>query len=169
MTNVKELSEIEYKVLQYLRSNSRLSSSRLAKELGLSRATVAKVINSLREKGVKFTVDYYEDGKITVFAISDTCASEGECYKLIDGRFMVTLSGNMEEVQNLLSKIKSENYFIAVNKVGSASVKQRGLKCDYCGGEITGEPLLIKRGKRTYYACCRTCRTHLEKRLGEKG
>ncbi|BCU67154.1 hypothetical protein HS7_05910 [Sulfolobales archaeon HS-7] len=168
MTNVNELSDLEYKVITYLKSDSRISSSKLAKELGVSRATVAKVIHSLRNKGVKFTVDFYEDGKLTVFAIANSCINEGECYRLIDGRFLVITSGNMNEIEGLLSKLKSEHYFIAVDKTGSPSVKQKGLKCDYCGGDIKGEPLLIKRGKKRYYACCRTCQTHLVKKLNKR-
>ena len=56
----------------------------LAEGLGVSRATVAKVIRSLREKGVRFTVDYHEEGQVVIFALVDAC--EGECCKLLDGR-----------------------------------------------------------------------------------
>ncbi|EHP70327.1 transcriptional regulator [Metallosphaera yellowstonensis MK1] len=48
MSNVNELTALEYKVLRMLREDSRRSASELAEGLGVSRATVAKVIRSLR-------------------------------------------------------------------------------------------------------------------------
>jgi len=47
MSNVNELTALEYKVLRMLREDSRRSSE-LAEGLGVSRATVAEVIRSLR-------------------------------------------------------------------------------------------------------------------------
>ncbi|BCS92623.1 TRASH domain-containing protein [Metallosphaera javensis (ex Sakai et al. 2022)] len=165
MTDVNSLSELEYKVLTYLREDSRTSSSKLARELGVSRATIAKILQSLREKGIKFTVEFYEEGKLTVFAVASACAEGAECYRLIDGKFMVTITGSMEQVEEVLSKLKTERYFIAVQKVGSTRVRRSSLRCDYCGGEIAGEPLVVRRGKKVYYTCCRTCQTQLAKKL----
>ncbi|MCP6729631.1 MULTISPECIES: TRASH domain-containing protein [Metallosphaera] len=169
MTDVNSLSELEYRMLTILKSDSRISSTKLAKELGVSRATVAKILRSLREKGIRFTVDFYEEGKLTVFAVADSCTEGAECYRLIDGKFMVTVTGNMDQIEDVLSKLKTERYFIAVQKVGSRSIRRSGLKCDYCGGEIAGEPLIVKRGKKVYYTCCATCQSQLIKKLRTKG
>lgn len=165
VTNENELTELEYKVLSYLREDSRMSASKIAKELGVSRTSVAKAIQSLREKGVKFTVEYYEKDKLTVFSISENCPNGFACYKLIDGKYLVIMEARMEQMVDLLSKLKSSSYYVSVGKEGFTKVKRSKLVCDYCGGEIKGEPILLKRGKKIYYTCCKACSSEMEKKL----
>ncbi|QKR00282.1 TRASH domain-containing protein [Metallosphaera tengchongensis] len=165
MTNEKEITEVEYKVLQLLRKNSRRSASDIAKELKVSRALVSKVIRSLEEKGVKYCVEYYEKDELVAFALVNSCEGLDDCFKLLDGRYMAVIRGNLEELSNALSKIGSTQYFLAVEKVGKPKLKRRELSCDYCGEKILGEPYVVKAGRRVYYACCKSCKTQLTKRL----
>ena len=164
----QKLSQLEYKVLMMLREDGRRSASSIAKELGISRATVAKVIRSLKSKGVKFTVDYQEEGELTLFVLAKSCISE-ECYKLIDGRYMSLVRGTLKEIEETLSKAQGvESYFISTRKMNVARIARGELYCDYCGGEIKGEPITFKVGKRIYYTCCRTCERELKRKLSEK-
>lgn len=164
-----KLSQLEYKVLQMLREDGRRSASSIAKELSVSRATVAKVIKSLKDKGVKFTVDYQEEGELILFLISRQCIEgSAECYKLIDGKYISLVRGKLHEIEEILSKVEDEKeYFISTQKVNTVTVIRGELRCDYCGGEIRGDPITFKLGKRIYYTCCRTCEKELRKRLSK--
>jgi len=160
-----KVNQLEYKILQMLKEDSRKSASEIAKELNLSRATVAKIIKSLKEKGVKFTVDYYEEGELTAFVISDNCLQDEECYKLIDGRFMNVIKGDLKSVSEKISQLKSVTYFVGIERENVKKIEKAELYCDYCGNEIKGSPYLVKWGKKVYYTCCKTCQTQLRKRL----
>ena len=163
----KKLSQLEYRVLKMLEEDGRRSASSIAKELGVSRAAVAKAIKSLKEKGVRFTVEYEEEGTVTVFVLAKDCVTEN-CYKLVDGRSISIFKGSLSEVEEVLSRAEGvEAYFIATRKVNAGKVARAELYCDYCGGEIRGEPITVKVGKKVYYACCRTCERELRKRLSK--
>ncbi|MBB5253548.1 TRASH domain-containing protein [Sulfurisphaera ohwakuensis] len=159
-----KVNQIEYKILQMLKEDSRKSASKIAKELGLSRATVAKIIKSLKDKGVKFTVEYHEKGELFAFVISDKCLAE-ECYKLIDGKIMNIIRGDLSTISQKLSELGSDKYFISMEKLNEVSIERAELYCDYCGNEIKGNPYLVKLGKKVYYTCCKTCQTQLKKKL----
>ncbi|BFH72365.1 TRASH domain-containing protein [Sulfurisphaera javensis] len=160
-----KVNQLEYKILQMLKEDSRKSASKIAKELNISRATVAKIIHSLKEKGVKFTVDYYEEGELTAFIISDKCLENSECYKLINGEFLSLVKGDMKEIHKRLSDIKAEKFFLSIEKMNTEKIERSELYCDYCGNEIKGNPFLLKIGKKVYYTCCKTCQTQLKKKL----
>ncbi|BCU71016.1 TRASH domain-containing protein [Stygiolobus caldivivus] len=164
------LSQLEYKVLQMLREDGRRSASSIAKELGVSRATVAKVIKSLKGKGIKFTIDYQEEGKLVAFIISKECIQANiGCYKLIDGKYLSLVEGNLHDIEKVLSRIQDkEDYFIATSKMNTVRIIRGELYCDYCGGEIRGEPFTFKVGKKVYYTCCKTCEKELKKKLSSK-
>jgi len=164
---VEKLTELEYKVLQMLKEDARRSANSIAKELGVSRATVAKVIKNLKRKGIRFTIEYQEEGELTTFIISNECV--GECYQLIDGRILSIVRGKMEEISKVLQSIKEKEYLIAIKRLNIPSVSRAEMYCDYCGGEIRGEPIIVKSGKKLYYACCKTCADALKRKLTRKG
>ncbi|WP_373469035.1 TRASH domain-containing protein [Acidianus infernus] len=39
------------------------------------------------------------------------------------------------------------------------------MRCDYCSGVIMGSPLILKKGRKTYYACCKACLDGLKNKL----
>ncbi len=161
-----KLTPLEYKVLNILKEDSRRSASSIAKELQVSRATIAKTIKSLRSKNIKFSVEYWEEGELAVFAISKECLKGSkECYKLVDGRSVSIIRGSFDHIQQILEQNKIKNYLLAVDKVDSTKVIKEGLYCDYCGGEIKGTPITLKVRRRIYYTCCNTCKEHLRKKL----
>jgi DNA-binding MarR family transcriptional regulator len=160
------LTEVEFRVLEILRMNSRLSVSEIAEELGVSRATVSRAIRSLERKGVRFTVDFLEDAP-RAFVLTRK-PQGGECYRLIDGRYMLILKGNsMDELVKAIDEVEDkEAVFIALPPGGiRLTVK---LTCDYCGGP-TSKPLIYRRWRRTYYLCCRTCLRELRRKLSNTG
>ncbi|BDB99297.1 TRASH domain-containing protein [Saccharolobus caldissimus] len=156
---MEKLSDLEFRALEILRKDSRISITKLAKTLNISRNTASNLIKSLRRKGVKFTIQYHNEPFIA-FVISESC--KDECYKLLDGRFMNIIRANtLEELQNKLSNIREkENVFIAKSDFV--------VKCDYCGKEIYDSPLTYKVGRKTYYACCNSCLTELKRKFARK-
>jgi DNA-binding Lrp family transcriptional regulator len=164
--NVENLSDIEYKVLQILKENSRISLTEISRILGISRITAGKVIKNLQEKGVKFTVSYEEEGLIA-FVISSECEGKEdyECYKLVDGRYILLIkSKNLKDLSEKISKVKEKReIYIAVEKVGKKF--SFSVKCDYCGKIIKESPIIYKYRRRKHYACCEACLNGIKERL----
>jgi hypothetical protein len=99
-------------------------------------------------------VDYHEEGQVVIFALVDAC--EGECYKLLDGRYVMVLRGTLKDVEENLSGTRVSQYFLAVERSGVPKVRRAEITCDYCGGEIRGGPMTVRMGRKVYYACCKT-------------
>nr|WP_216604244.1 TRASH domain-containing protein [Acidianus sp. RZ1] len=153
---------MEYEVLQLLKEDSRLSASEISEKLGVSRVTISRIISSLKEKGIKFTVEFYEEGEFTAFIVAKTCFSS-ECYNLIEGGYMnIVRSNNLEEIHKSLSNVQKDSVFVSYGKKGLKISPK--LVCDYCGGEINEKPIKLKIGNKIYYACCNTCYTLLKKK-----
>lgn len=165
-TNEIKLSELEYRILQILKEDSRIPAAQIAKQLGLSRVTVSRIINSLKEKGIKFTVEFLEKDLVGI-VYSTSCLSE-ECFKTISGDYISIIRANsLEDLEKALEKREVKNLIVA-RQVGNKITKS-SLRCDHCGGKIEGEPIIYKRGRRIYYACCRTCLEGLKKKFEKKG
>ncbi|WP_069806777.1 TRASH domain-containing protein [Vulcanisaeta thermophila] len=162
---VSRLTDIEYRVLDILRVNSRASVTEIAERLGVSRATVSRAIDSLVRKGVRFTVEVPEDSPRAFVIVRTPHADIGESYKLIDGRYMLILRGrSLDELAELIDRIEDrEAVFLAVKPM-SPRVLTTKLVCDYCGGPILN-PIIYRRGRRTYYLCCEACLNGLKERL----
>ncbi|AWR98341.1 TRASH domain-containing protein [Acidianus sulfidivorans JP7] len=156
-----KLSELEYKVLQLLKIDARIPASQIAKQLGLSRVTVSRIILSLKKKGIKFSVNYVEKDLVAIVT-TDSCVSE-ECFKTITGDYISIIRGDsIDEIErNLPSNVKN---IVLAHNLGKKITKS-ALYCDYCGGKIEGEPLLYKKGKKIYYTCCKACLEGLKKKI----
>jgi DNA-binding Lrp family transcriptional regulator len=63
---MEKLSDLEFRALEILRKDSRISITKLAKTLNISRNTASNLIKSLRRKGVKFTIQYHNEPFITL-------------------------------------------------------------------------------------------------------
>jgi len=171
-TNVQTLDNLEYRTLQVLSEDARMPAARVAKALGVSRVTASRAISSLKRKGIAFVPSYYA-GSVKGFVVIPRdaplpkLAAKVEVYDLLDGDRMLTVEtedlGGLEEAMKSVGAKKA--FYVATRKVGERVIKAE-LICDFCGGRIRGEPLLLKRGHRTYYACCNACLSGLRKRLG---
>ncbi|WP_338604342.1 TRASH domain-containing protein [Sulfolobus tengchongensis] len=157
---MEKLSDLEFRALEILRNDSRISVTELAKQLNISRSTATNILKSLKRKGVKFTIKFQNEPFIA-FVISESCNSE-ECYKLLEGRFMNVVRANtLESLENVLENIRGKELVF----IGKSSFV---VKCDYCGKEIYDSPLIYKIGRKTYYACCSSCLTELKKKFARK-
>jgi DNA-binding transcriptional ArsR family regulator len=168
--DVEKLSNDEFRALDALKRDGRMSATELSRVLGVSRATASRVIESLKRKGIKFVPQFYE-GSLFSFVITDRSVPipEGaEAYDLIDGGRLLVLKGSdIGELEKQLSDVPNKRtYYISTRKIGEKVVRA-SLLCDYCGGPIHGAPLIFKRGRRTYYACCHNCLSGLRKKLGQ--
>ena len=162
--DVSAFNELERRALEILTVDSRISVSQLAERLGVSKATASRVIKSLRAKGVRFTVDV-DQGFPRAFIVSKRPHGD-EAYRLIDGRYLTVIKArDFNELVQAIESIKDrEEVYIAVGTI-RRSMQIPKLTCDYCGGPISGTPIIYRRGRRTYYLCCRTCLRELKKKL----
>ncbi|MDP7976101.1 MAG: TRASH domain-containing protein [Thermoprotei archaeon] len=166
---IERLTNDEYRALEALMQDGRMSATELSRRIGVSRATASRLIESLKKKGIAFVPRFY-DGSLYAFVVStrSTPVPEGaEAYDLIDGnRLMVVKGADIHEIEHALSNIPNKSsYLIGTGKVGEKVIKAN-LVCDFCGGPIQGTPILFKKGRRTYYACCQNCLQGLKKKLG---
>ncbi|WP_054858027.1 TRASH domain-containing protein [Vulcanisaeta sp. JCM 16159] len=164
-TLVSRFTDIEIRVLNILRENARASVSEIAERLGMSRVTVYRTLKSLINKGVKFTVDVPEDSPRAFVITKEPHADLGNCYKLVDGRYMVIVRArDFNELVTIIDRLRDrDEVYIALRPV-SRQLVSVGLVCDYCGGTIT-VPIIYRRGRRTYYLCCETCLRELKKKI----
>ncbi|ACP39370.1 putative transcriptional regulator, AsnC family [Sulfolobus islandicus Y.G.57.14] len=154
---MEKLTDLEFRALEILREDSRISVTELAKRLNISRSTATRLLRNLSRKGVKFTIKFQNEPLIA-FTISESCQSD-ECYKLLDGRFINIIRANtLEDLENKLKNVKGKDLVF----IGKSSFV---VKCDYCGKEIYDNPLTYKIGRRTYYACCNSCLTGLKEKF----
>lgn len=43
-----------------------------------------------------------------------------------------------------------------------------GLKCDYCGGDVSGKPFILDVGQGKRFFCCKTCLTSYKEKYGSR-
>lgn len=170
-----KLDEHDLKLINLLRDNARLSISELAKLLGLSRPTVKARLERLEKEGIiqKYTIK-----------LSPEIERSGNLLILI---VETDNPGILEEIQEIvkINKITSKKYVIevlvdsidelkrAINRSGmevleimpvlerqerETEIKMKiPFRCDYCGKELTEEPIVYKYHNKVYFLCCGTC------------
>ncbi|MCW6170981.1 MAG: TRASH domain-containing protein [Thermoplasmatales archaeon] len=165
----RNLTEIEQRMIVILKKDSRKSISDLSKELGISRITAKKAMDNLiAEKKIKsFTVTVDDDLRDMVLVhVNDLTGVPlnriVEYFELIDQTFMLVMYyEDLLDVENLpILDVK----VVRGRVLGDNPGRLAHLHCDYCGNDITGKPIIVEVGGRTYYACCPTCERDLRKR-----
>jgi DNA-binding Lrp family transcriptional regulator len=85
-----------------------------------------------------------------------------------------------EELQSILDdKIVRHGITIVNSQVITRTMKDEqgftispeiriGLTCDYCGGDIKGNPFKLKVGEGERYFCCKTCMNSYKERYGSR-
>ncbi len=165
----RNITDIEQRLIVLLKRNSRITITEISKELGVSRITAKKALDTLTRSGriKRFTVTLEDENREMVLVRTDDASripSEYviERFKLIDGSFISVLF-----YEDLLS-IKDTHINgvdIAVSREQNENVfRMEGIHCDYCGNEIKGKPIMVEIGGKTYYACCPNCERDLKKR-----
>ena len=165
----RNLSELEQRLILLLRRNSRMSIVDIASELGTSRLTAKKAMDSIISSGriKKFTISIADEEKDMVLIYTDNLDNIPgniilERFSLIDGTYMVILyyedlikikGANIKRVEIATSRESYENMNRAEN-----------LHCDYCRKEIKDNPISVEIRGKTYYVCCPNCERDLKKR-----
>lgn len=166
----RNFSELEQRLIYILKRDSRKNLSDIAEELGVSRVTARKTMDSLLESGRISSFTIRLDSDETDLAIIHLENTEelpadliAEDYQLIDGTHLVVLyyedlmkvkGARVLDVKIARRKTTNENYDRAVH-----------LHCDLCESEITGTPIRVSVNRKVFYACCPTCEKGLVRRL----
>lgn len=158
--------EIESRVLDILKRDSRTSISDIASILETGRTRVREAIDSMLESGKirRFTVETSDEGNDLILAkvrkidqIDQTRLIE--YFEMIDGTYLIVAA--YSEIKSL-DKVEVLEFNFAKQRRNIGFVPGvRKLTCDYCGQKIDGNPITVERGRKILYACCPNCQKDL--------
>lgn len=165
----RNFSELEQRLLVILKKNSRMSIVDIATELGLSRITAKKILDSLISSGriKKFTVTLEDEERDMVLLYTDDISNIPEnlmveSFQLIDNSYIVVL------FYEDLIKIRDTNIkkveVATVRRLNENLTRMESIHCDYCHAEIKEKPIILELSGKTYYACCPNCERDMKKR-----
>ena len=165
----RNLSELEQRLILLLKRNSRMSIVDMASELGTSRLTAKKALDSIISSGriKKFTISLADEEKDMVLVYTDNLENIPgniilERFSLIDGSYMVIL---YYEDLIKLKKASIKRVEIATSRESYENMNRaENLHCDYCRKEIKDNPISVEIRGKTYYVCCPNCERDLKKR-----
>lgn len=120
------------------------------------------IINSLMEDGRK---SFRQIGK--ELSIS-TPTVQARYRRLVNLGFIKSISPILDAklIDKKLQKVLSQNNDLKMS--GSRIKKGLAIKanCDYCDGQITGQPKVLKFGQYERFFCCTSCRTLYKEKYG---
>lgn len=170
-----KLDELDLKLIYLLIDDARLSISELADRLGVSRPTVRARLEKLEKEGViqGYTIKLNPElqrAHNVVALIVKTNEPERmmEFDEIIEvNRFTSTKYLIKVAVENMegLRKVIEGAGFEVIDVMPILESREKPLrpkikipyKCDYCGKEIVGEPIVHKYHNKVYFFCCPTC------------
>ncbi|BBG25756.1 TRASH domain-containing protein [Sulfuracidifex tepidarius] len=162
----EKFSELEFRAIEALRRNPRISVKDLAKELNVNRNTASRILRSLFNKGVKLKVTV--ESFPTVFILGKCVSWCEECYPLVDGKELcVVRSNDVSSILNKAEEAQAKEVLISMKGNVKDIHVRPSLTCDYCGKEIhQGEKYFTyTRNNRTYYVCCSSCLKELKRNM----
>jgi len=170
----KTFPELEQRLVFMLKRNSRMSIIEIANELGVSRATAKKVMDSLVNTGrvKKFTVVLDEEEKDLGLVYTDDIKGIPdnlilEQFKLIDNSFIAVMY--FEDIMKIKNVDIKKVDVAKSRKLNESSVRADNIHCDYCQSEIKGRTIIVEKGKKVYYACCPNCERSLKSTVASLG
>lgn len=163
---ISNVDEIDVRMLNLLRENSRLSIVDLANRLEISRITATRVFKKLTEKKIitSFTVESdLSSGPFAVVHLKKLDKiDENDCLEIIemfDGTFQIVVA--LEDLVKITGEsIKNIMVAKALRRNPLYRVKNI-LHCDLCNAKISGTPIIVKHNDKLYYACCPNCERDL--------
>lgn len=162
------MPEIEDRVMEMLKENSRITTIQISRNLGISRATAKKALENLVDGGrvLGFTIRSQEerDDLALLHLEKDADLPQDmvlERFELIDGTWLALIY--LEKVSSIVNRGILDVKIIRQRIQGNASPRSRHLHCDYCHAEILGSPLKVKSKERTYFVCCPNCKRDMER------
>ncbi len=165
----KDSHEIEQRMVNILRRNSRASILDLAEELGISRITASKTLTNLIDSGKisNFTVFTKEDEKD--LAILHLLSLDGmpedaiiEHFELLDGSFIAVIY--YETLPGLSGVNVLDLKFALARKITNSYGRIMNIQCDYCGKKMEKPSVVFQLNGKTMYACCTNCEGDLRRR-----
>ncbi|ASJ07270.1 TRASH domain-containing protein [Thermococcus pacificus] len=170
-----KMDELDLKLIYLLMDDSRLSISELAERLGVSRPTVRARLEKLEKEGViqGYTVKLNPEllrahNVVALIVKTDEPEKMNEFEEIIEinrftsRKYLIKIAvENMEELRKVIEGAGFEVIEImpilgSVERKNPPKVKVP-FKCDYCGKEIVGEPIVYKYRNKVYFFCCPTC------------
>ena len=165
----KDSHEIEQRMVNILRRNSRASILDLAEELGISRITASKTLTNLMDSGKisNFTVFTKEDGRD--LAILHLPSLDGipedtiiEQFELLDGSFIAVIY--YETLPGLSGINVLDLKFALARKITNSYGRIMNIQCDYCGKKMEKPSVVFQLNGKTMYACCTNCEGDLRRK-----
>ncbi len=161
--------ELQQKMIDILKANSRKSINDIALELGISRITAKKMMDILVSTGriKRFTITLEDDERdVALVRVDDLTDIPMELVleylRMLDGSYLVLVY--FEDLLRLKGS-PVRDIQIAVERRITDRMQRKGiLHCDYCRKEIAGDPIVVDIRGRKYYACCPNCAKDLKRR-----
>ncbi|AMQ19581.1 TRASH domain-containing protein [Thermococcus peptonophilus] len=170
-----KIDDLDLKLIYLLMDNSRLSISELAERLDVSRPTVKSRLEKLQKEGIiqgytiKLNPDLLRAHNIVALIVkTDDPEKMREFDEIIEinrftsRKYLIKIAvESMEELRKVIEGAGFEVIEImpileTVERPSPPKVKVP-FKCDYCGKEIVGEPIVYKYRNKVYFFCCPTC------------
>ena len=165
-----DLGEKEYKMIKILKQDSRTPITEIAGSLGISRITANRMISALVRRGIikSFTIETGQenDRLMLVELESIDCIDQDiiiDDFQLLDGSHLITIP--FSDAFDLEGIPVKRIQISTGRRRNTGLVNLQGIKCDFCGREITSDPVKMKHGNSLYYVCCTSCEENLEKRI----
>ena len=165
----RNISELERKMIMLLKNNSRMSNSELAEELKVSRITARKVMETLIKDGIikNFTISMGEEDRNLALILTDKSEDIPEYlilekYNLMDGTSVSVIY--FEDLVKLKNVHVKRIEIASSRTINEDASRNTVVHCDYCGREITDNPITLQIARKNYFACCPNCEKDLRKR-----
>ncbi len=165
----KDAREIEQRMINILRKNSRASILELAGELNISRITASKTLANLVNSGkiTHFTIFTEEDQNDLVILHVKSLLNMNEDlmiehFELIDGSFLAVIY--YESLPMLQGIEVIDIKFATRRQLNNTVGRVINVRCDYCGKLMEKPTVVFELNGRTMYACCPNCERDLKKR-----
>ncbi|MDV3103908.1 TRASH domain-containing protein [Thermococcus waiotapuensis] len=176
-----KIDELDLKLIYLLIEDSRLSISELAERLGVSRPTVRARLERLEKEGIiqGYTVKLNPEllrahNVVALIVETDEPEKMNEFEEIIEinrftsRKYLIKIAvEGMEELKKVIEGAGFEVIEImpileSVERENPPKVKVT-FKCDYCGKELVGEPLVYRYRNKVYFFCCPTCLREFKK------
>ncbi|MPW38406.1 TRASH domain-containing protein [Thermococcus sp. 101 C5] len=178
---MNRLDDLDLKLIYLLLDDARLSISELAERLGVSRPTVRARLEKLEKEGIieGYTIRLNPELQRAHNVIALIVKTENpekmdefdeifEINRFTSTKYLIKVAVNtMEDLKRVIEGTGVE--VLEIMPILESREKRLRPKvkvpfrCDYCGKEIVGEPIVYRYRNRAYFFCCPTCLTEFKK------
>lgn len=170
-----KLDDLDLKLIYLLMDDARLSISELADRLGVSRPTIRSRLEKLEKEGIiqgytiKLNPELQRAHNVVALVVKtenpekmDEFEEIIEINRFTSTKYLIKVAvENMEDFRRVIEGTGVEVIEIMpILETREKKLKPKikvPFKCDYCGKEIVGEPIVYKYHNKVYFFCCPTC------------